>query len=177
MDMDRRRRRRRNCCSRRSAGPRRPGLPHIACSRARRSGCAVRSGFVNDIHTNGNVNSAREEYQLNGAQPGTTYQVQLVIYPSQSCAGAPFLTIPSSKLTTNGVGNGTVELRLPCGRAQQPAAAGRDRLAVPFLDGLNGVRDRLRARSGRLTPGIVASAPLRAGAGALVSPRYEAVGA
>ena len=84
------------------------------------AGAPLRSGFVNDIHTNGNVNSAREEYQLNGAQPGTTYQVQLVIYPSQSCAGAPFLTIPSSTLTTNGVGNGTSSFVFPAGPPNDP---------------------------------------------------------
>jgi hypothetical protein len=84
------------------------------------AGAPLRSGFVNDIHTNGNVNSAREEYQLNGAQPDTTYQVQLVIYPSQSCAGAPFLTIPSSTLTTNGVGNGTSIFVFPAGPPNDP---------------------------------------------------------
>ena len=76
------------------------------------AGAPLRSGFVNDIHANGNVNAAREEYQLNGAQPGTTYQVRLVIYPSQTCAGSPFLTIPTSLLTTNDAGNGTASFRI-----------------------------------------------------------------
>jgi hypothetical protein len=84
------------------------------------AGAPLRSGFVNDIHTNGAVNSAREEYQLNGAQPDTTYQVQLVIYPSQTCSGAPFLTIPSSTLTTNSVGNGTSSFVFPTGPPNDP---------------------------------------------------------
>ena len=56
------------------------------------AGAPLQSGFVNDIHTNGTVNAAREEYHLNGAQPNTTYQVQLVIYGDQTCAGSPFAT-------------------------------------------------------------------------------------
>src|SRR5215471_16017221 len=77
------------------------------------SGAPLHSGFVNDIHTNGAVNSAREEYHLNGAQPNSTYQVQLVIFASQSCAGTPFLTIPTAQLTTNGVGNGNASATFP----------------------------------------------------------------
>jgi hypothetical protein len=65
----------------------------------------LKLGFVNDIHTNGTVNAAREEYHLNGAQPNTTYQVQLVIYGDQTCAGSPFATVPTATLTTNGAGN------------------------------------------------------------------------
>ena len=82
----------------------------------RRSG----QGFVTDIHTNGKVNSAREEYQLNGAQPGATYQVQLLIYGSQSCLGTPFLTIPTASLTTNGAGNGNANFVFPAGPPNNP---------------------------------------------------------
>ncbi len=84
------------------------------------AGAPLRSGFVTDIHTNGTVNAAREEYQLNGAQPDSTYQVRLVIYPSQSCAGSPFLTIPTSQLTTNGAGNGTASFVFPAGTPNDP---------------------------------------------------------
>jgi hypothetical protein len=80
----------------------------------------LQSGFVTDIHTNGTVNSAHEEYQLNGAQPGTTYQVQLVIYGSQSCLGTPFLTIPTVALTTNGAGNGNAKFVFPAGPPNNP---------------------------------------------------------
>ena len=84
------------------------------------AGAPLRSGFVNDIHTSGVVNAAHEEYHLNGAQPGTTYQVQLVIYPSQSCAGSPFLTIQTSMLTTDGVGNGNANFTFPAAAPNNP---------------------------------------------------------
>ena len=84
------------------------------------AGVPLRSGFVNDIHTSGVVNAAHEEYHLNGAQPGTTYQVQLVIYPSQSCAGSPFLTIQTSMLTTDGVGNGNANFTFPAAAPNNP---------------------------------------------------------
>jgi hypothetical protein len=84
------------------------------------AGAPLRSGFVNDIHTSGVVNSAHEEYHLNGAQPGTTYQVQLVIYPSQSCAGSPFLTIQSSLLTTDVSGNGNANFTFPAAAPNNP---------------------------------------------------------
>jgi len=84
------------------------------------AGAPLRSGFVNDIHTSGVVNAAHEEYHLNGAQPGTTYQVQLLIYPSQSCAGSPFLTFQSSLLTTDGVGNGNANFTFPAAAPNNP---------------------------------------------------------
>jgi hypothetical protein len=84
------------------------------------AGAPLHSGFVTDIHTNGNVNAAREEYQLNGAQPSTTYQVRLVIYGSQSCLGTPFLTLPTAALTTNGTGNGTASFVFPAGPPNDP---------------------------------------------------------
>ncbi len=84
------------------------------------AGAPLRSGFVNDIHMNGNVNAAREEYQLNGAQADATYQVRLVLYPTQSCAGTPFLIFPSSLLTTNGVGNGNASFVFPAGPPNDP---------------------------------------------------------
>jgi hypothetical protein len=80
----------------------------------------LRSGFVNDIHTNGVVNSAHEEYHLNGAEANTTYQVQLVIYLAQDCAGAPFLTFPTAMLTTNGAGNGNATFEFPAGPPNNP---------------------------------------------------------
>jgi hypothetical protein len=80
----------------------------------------LRSGFVNDIHTNGAVNSAREEYHLNGAQRDASYQVQLVIFASQTCTGTPFLTIPTAVLTTNGAGNGNAGATFPAGPPNDP---------------------------------------------------------
>ena len=84
------------------------------------AGAPLRSGFVNDIHTSGVVNAAHEEYHLNGAQPGTTYQVQLLIYPSQSCAGSPFLTVQTSLLTTDGAGNGNANFTFPAAAPNNP---------------------------------------------------------
>jgi len=84
------------------------------------AGAPLRSGFVNDMHSNGAVNSAREEYHLSGAQPGTSYQVQLVIFGSQSCAGAPFLTIPTALVTTNNAGNGNAGATFPAGPPNNP---------------------------------------------------------
>lgn len=84
------------------------------------AGAPLQSGFVNDIHTNGVVNSAHEEYHLAGAQPSTTFQVQLVIYGSQSCAGSPFLTLPSAQLTTNVAGDGNASFTFPAGAPNNP---------------------------------------------------------
>src|SRR3954447_21965673 len=84
------------------------------------AGAPLRSGFVNDMHSNGAVNSAREEYHLSGAQPGTSYQVQLVIFGSQSCAGAPFLTIPTALVTTNNAGNGNAGATFAAGPPNDP---------------------------------------------------------
>ena len=80
----------------------------------------LRSGFVNDTHTNSVVNGAREGYHLNGAQPGVTYEVQLGIFASLSCAGLPFATVPSSQITTNGVGNGNADAFFPAGPPNNP---------------------------------------------------------
>ena len=84
------------------------------------AGAPLRSGFVNDMHSNGAVNSAREEYHLSGAQPDTSYQVQLVIFASQSCAGAPFATVPTAMVTTNGAGNGNAGTTFPAGPPNNP---------------------------------------------------------
>jgi hypothetical protein len=72
------------------------------------AGAPLRSGFVNDIHTQGVTIGAQERYQLNGAQPDTTYSVALWIYPagSGSCAGAPLLKFTTETFTTNAAGNG-----------------------------------------------------------------------
>ena len=85
------------------------------------AGAPLQSGFVNDIHSNGAVNSAREEYHLNGAQPDTTYQVQLLVYGDQSCAGSLlFPPFPTAMLTTNAAGNGNADFTFPSGAANDP---------------------------------------------------------
>jgi hypothetical protein len=84
------------------------------------AGAPLQSGFVNDIHSNGTVNSAHEEYHLNGAQATTTYQVQLVLFASQSCDAAPFATFPTAQLTTNAHGNGNADFTFPAGAPNNP---------------------------------------------------------
>ena len=83
------------------------------------AGAPLQSGFVNDIHTNGAVNSAREEYHLNGAQPNTTYEVQLLFYEDPSCAGSP-LSFTTAVLTTNGAGNGNADVTFSAGPPNNP---------------------------------------------------------
>ena len=94
------------------------------------AGAPLQSGFVNDIHTNGTVNAAREEYHLNGAQPNTTYQVQLVIYGDQSCAGSPFADGSDRDVDDKRRRKRQRVYDLPGRPAEQPAPGGRDRLAV-----------------------------------------------
>jgi hypothetical protein len=70
----------------------------------------LRSGFVNDVHTQGVTIGAQERYQLNGAEPETTYSVALWIYArgSGSCAGTPLRMFETETFTTNAAGNGEV---------------------------------------------------------------------
>jgi len=84
------------------------------------AGAPLQSGFVNDIHTNGTVNGAHEEYHLAGAQTNTTYQVQLELFTSQSCDGAPFAESPTAQLTTNGAGNGNADFTFAAGAPNNP---------------------------------------------------------
>ena len=67
----------------------------------------LRSGFVENIHANGPIVYAHEQYVLNGAAPNTAYQVTLMIFPGDTtCSGAPAATIPTATIQTNGDGNG-----------------------------------------------------------------------
>jgi len=53
---------------------------------------------------------AHEVYVLNGAQPSTSYQVVLLLFPfSTSCAGSP-AAIPTALLSTNRSGNGKAQV-------------------------------------------------------------------
>lgn len=70
------------------------------------TGEPLRSGFVENIHANGPTIFAHEIYVLNGAEPGTTYQVTLEIFVRDTaCVSAPVL-VPSAVITTNAAGNG-----------------------------------------------------------------------
>ncbi len=81
----------------------------------------LRSGFVNDIHTNGVVNSAQERYQLNGAMPTTTYTVTLWVYFSDpTCSAVPPFLFPTSTFTTNASGNGEAGFTFPASPSTAP---------------------------------------------------------
>lgn len=70
----------------------------------------LRSGYVQNIHPNGQVVFAHEIYVLNGAEPNTTYQVTLLIYSSTTCAsGALLAAIATAQIETNWSGNGVAD--------------------------------------------------------------------
>jgi hypothetical protein len=72
-------------------------------------GAPLKGGFVENIHANGPVVYAHELYVLTGAEPNTTYQVTINLFPfDPTCAGTPVL-IPTETLTTNGAGNGVAQ--------------------------------------------------------------------
>ena len=78
-------------------------------------GAPLRSGFVNDIHTNGVQNGAHERYVLNGAQPDTRFQVTIHLFLfDPTCSTAP-LALPTATLGTNGQGNGQAKAEFPAG--------------------------------------------------------------
>jgi hypothetical protein len=69
----------------------------------------LRSGFVENIHTNGPTIYAHEIYVLNGAPPAT-YQVTLNIFVGDpACAGSAGVVIPTAPITTNAAGNGRAD--------------------------------------------------------------------
>jgi hypothetical protein len=66
----------------------------------------LRSGYVENIHVNGPNVYAHEQYVVNGAEPNSTYQVVLLVFPlDTTCSGSP-VTIPTASITTNAAGNG-----------------------------------------------------------------------
>lgn len=70
----------------------------------------LRSGFVQNIHANGPNIAAREMYQLNGAEPNTSYQVvALGWFRNTSCSGSPTVRIRDAVLTTDAAGNGVAD--------------------------------------------------------------------
>ena len=72
----------------------------------------LRTGFVENIHANGPVVFAMERYVLNGASPGTTYQVALNIWVGNlACTGTPNPVLETASFTTNVAGNGVGHAR------------------------------------------------------------------
>jgi hypothetical protein len=68
----------------------------------------LRSGSVTNIHANGPIVYANEQYHLNGAEANTTYGVFLEVWVGDDeCSGDPaFVLGPTSSFTTNRAGNG-----------------------------------------------------------------------
>jgi hypothetical protein len=68
----------------------------------------LRSGFVENAHSNGPTIIAHEQYVLNGAQPATTYQVTLNIFVRDTtCAGSAGVVFPTAAITSNAAGDGS----------------------------------------------------------------------
>jgi hypothetical protein len=81
---------------------------HIALTPV--AGAPLTSGFVQNIHADGPNVYAHELYQLNGAEPNSSYQVVLSIWTtSTSCSGQPTLQLPTATVMTNAVGNGLAD--------------------------------------------------------------------
>jgi hypothetical protein len=73
----------------------------------------LKLGFVDDILYTRPGRYAFEKYTLKGAEPNTTYNVQLMAFlNSNFCEGPPFVQ-PSSSFTTNAGGNGGARIKAP----------------------------------------------------------------
>jgi len=75
-------------------------------------GQPLQSGWVHDIHMNGNVNGGHEVYHVAGAIPNTAFQVVIQFYSGGTCSGTP-TPIPTAVLTTNGAGNANGSTTFP----------------------------------------------------------------
>jgi hypothetical protein len=72
----------------------------------------LQAGHVVNIHTQGPVNFAIEEYVLNGAKPNTTYQVVLSLQGA-GCTGPFLFLFPNgASVATDAQGNGHGELKI-----------------------------------------------------------------
>jgi len=68
----------------------------------------LRSGFVENIHTNGPQVYALEQYVLNGASPNTVYYIKPFIYLENSGCTSGLIPFPvENSISTNTAGNGT----------------------------------------------------------------------
>jgi hypothetical protein len=66
----------------------------------------LRSGYVENIHADGPNVFAHEQYVVNGAEPDTSYQVVLMVFPGDTTCSTSPITIPTAMLATNAAGNG-----------------------------------------------------------------------
>jgi hypothetical protein len=70
----------------------------------------LRNGFVQNIHANGPIVYAHEQYVVNGAAADASLQVTLLIWTANTeCSGDPALVVPTAVVATNAVGNGTAD--------------------------------------------------------------------
>ena len=76
-------------------------------------GAPLKSGFVVDTFMEGPNNFAIERYQLTGAEPNSTYQVNLLISLFVPDCSTPPITQPSVPVVTNAQGNGQASIRVP----------------------------------------------------------------
>jgi hypothetical protein len=77
-------------------------------------GAPLKSGFVENVHPNGPQVYAHEMYSLNGAAPGTTYQVFLLVHLGDpGCDDVAATNLGSTELVTNADGNGTADRFIP----------------------------------------------------------------
>lgn len=98
-------------------------------------GVPLREGSVVDTFVEGPQIFAIERYQLNGATPNTTYQIQLVISLGvDDCSVAPIIQ-PAVPLTTNQAGNGQASIRVPPEFIPPPALDRINSLFWQFLVG------------------------------------------
>jgi hypothetical protein len=76
----------------------------------------LRSGWISDIHANGPIIGAHEEYHLNGGIPNTTFQVVIQFYRGVTgCPSGSAVPLPTAQLTTNAAGNGNADWVFPGG--------------------------------------------------------------
>ncbi len=78
----------------------------------------LRSGHVVDIHPNGPMNFAIEEYLLNGAQPDTSYAVVLNIGDPSCPVGGSTIPFPNNaSVVTDANGNGHAKAKFSLAEA------------------------------------------------------------
>ena len=86
----------------------------------------LKSGFIENIHTNGPQLYAIERYVLNGASPNTDYYIKPLVYLADANCTDGLIPFPiENTISTNHVGHGTTLVTLP-----PEAAAGLDGLTI-----------------------------------------------
>lgn len=86
----------------------------------------LRSGFVENIHSDGPQLYAIERYVLNGAAPNTLYYIKPLLYLVDAGCTEGLVPFPiENSISTNGAGNGTTLVTIP-----PEVAAGLDGLTI-----------------------------------------------